>query len=307
MPSPITRGGGYANLLRKRFHRVVIADANNRQRELEYREFLNEEVSDENPHTDFKISGLGATRAMPDGTSFPTDSPVTGGTKDWETVPSALAFEVYYRFMRDEKYGVIDRMTKALSRSDFVGREQRSILPLDRAFNTAFVGFNAGEALCQSHALLESGATFSNAVSGNATFGVTGLQLAIQIFDNQVDERNLPAYTRPDQLVLGKAYRFIVDEVMATSRKPGSDLNDINVLTTYGIKALISHYLATDTFWFLLGMKGEHDLWRKVVEEGVVDVFDDPRTKNVVVTIWGDDVTSFGDWRNTAGSQGLAA
>lgn len=306
MPSPMTRGGGYANLLRKRFHRVAIADANNRQRELEYKEFLNEETPDENPHTDFKMSGLGVTRSMPDGSTFPTDSPITGGSKDWETDPYALAFEVYYRFMRDEKYGVIDRMTKGLSRSDFVGREQRSVLLLDRAFNSAYTGFNAGEALCQSHTLL-NGSTFSNAISGSPTFGVTGLQMAINIFDNQVDEQNLPAYTRPDQLVLGKSYRFIVDEVLGSSRKPGTDYNDINVLTTYGIRAMISHYLSTDTFWFLLGVKSEHDLWRKVIEQGVMDVFDDPRTKNVVVTIWGDDVTGYGDWRNVAGSQGTAA
>ena len=275
-----------------------------KERPLEYPLIFNTQDMEWNPVTDRQISGLGTMPEKPEGSQFQPDQPILGGSKAYTAVPYGMAFEVTWEMWRDELYGVMRELSAELARSARNRQEVQAWSILNNAFSTSFVGFTASEALCSTAHTGLDGTSRANRPSPDIGFGVTYLQNAIRRFETLTDERGLPRLMAPSLAVLAPLNKFVAREVLGSANKPYTADNEINALVEEDLSWMISHYLTTNTYHFLLTAKGQHDLnflWR---EHPIFDSFDDPWTKNAVFTSYQRHTEGYGSWRGIDGSTG---
>jgi hypothetical protein len=104
--------------------------------------------------------------------------------------------------------------------------------------------------------------------------------------------------------VISSSNKFVAREILGSSGKAYTTDNEINALIDEDLSYMVSHYLTTAAYWFLLAQKGIHDLnflWR---DAPIFDMFDDPFTKNAIATSYQRHAQGYGSWRGTYGSTG---
>src|SRR3990167_4874941 len=275
-----------------------------KERPLEYPLIFNTQDMEWNPVTDRQISGLGTMPEKPEGSQFQPDQPILGGSKGYTAVPYGMAFEVTWEMWRDELYGVMRELSAELARSARNRQEVQAWSILNNAFSTSYVGFTASEALCSTAHTGLDGVSRANRPSPDVSFGVTYLQNAIRRFEELTDERNLPRLMGPTMAIISPLNKWAAREVLGSSNKPYTADNEINALIEEDLSWMVSHYLTTNTYHFLLTAKGQHDLnylWR---DQPIFDSFDDPWTKNAVFTSYQRHTEGYGSWRGIEGSTG---
>jgi hypothetical protein len=299
---PIVRGA-FSPLLAPDLRKVYVETG--KERPVEFRLWCNVTTMEWNPMRDQQISGLGTMPQKPEGTDFLLDQPILGGNKSYLAAPYGLGVEITWEMWRDDLYGVMRELVAGLARASRNRMEVSGHAVLNNAFNTAFSGFTAGEALCSAaHAGLD-GVTRANRPSPDIGFSVTGIQAAIARFEGMTDERGLPRLMSPILAFVGPSNKYVAREILGSSGKPYTADNEINALIEEDLSWMIGHYFSTSTMWFLMAAKGVHDLNMMMRDEPIFDSFDDPRNKNAVFTSYQRHTDSqYGAWRGIDGSTG---
>jgi hypothetical protein len=276
-----------------------------KDRPLEYEMVFNIHEMEWNPITDRQVSGLGTMPGKDQGGRFTLDDAIIGGTKTYTAEAYGMALEFTFEAWRDELYGVLKELVRCMRRASLNRQEVDAWDLLNRAFNTAEVGFTASEALCStSHARLDGGTAIANRPSPDVGFSVTGIQGGITRFENMVDERGLPRLMAPNMFVIAPENKFVAREILGSANAPYTADNEINALVEEDMTYMVSHYLTTTTYWFSLTSKGTHDLnfmWR---DHPIFDSYDDPATKNAVFTAYQRHTRGYGSHRGIDGSTG---
>lgn len=271
----------------------------------EYASWVNLPDMPWNPVTDRQITGLGQVGSMPEGTQFPLDTPILGGSKAYEALPFGGAFEVTRAMWEDDLYGPINDMGKELGRGSQNRMEVDAHSLLNNAFSTSFTGFTAAESLVStSHARSDGGTAQANRPSPDIGFSVTGIQAGLVAFENLVNERGLPELLQPSMFVVSPSNKFNAREILGSAHKPFTADNEINSLLEEDMGWMVSHYLTTSSYWFMLASKGTHDLNFFIRTPPSFDSFDDPWTGNAVFTVWQRHVAGYGRWKGIYGSTG---
>jgi len=151
---------------------------------------------------------------------------------------------------------------------------------------------------------LVGGGTFSNTLTGD--FGVTNLQTALNIFDDMRDDRNLLIDTSAAKIIYAPALQWIVDEVLHSEKKPGTNNNNTNSIRNQaGLDPLKVKYLTGAKDWFI-GMSKEQTkfivYWRKTPVTDSSMSFDTGNMKTKMTYRLSYGVT---DWRGFVGAQGV--
>lgn len=299
---PPTNRGSISELLAPNLRKVYYETGKDRPKE--YPLIFNIQDMEWNPVSDFQVSGLGTMPGKPEGTAFTRDEIIMGGTKTYTASPFGLAVEITWEAWRDELYGVMQEMVRSISRAGRNREEVGAWSILNNAFSTSFVGFTASESLCSTaHTGLDGGSR-SNRPSPDIGFSITGIQNSITRFEDLTDERGLPRLMAPTMAVVSSANKFTAREIFGSGGKPYTADNEINALVEDDLAYMVSHYLTTSTYWFIMAAKGVHDLnflWR---DPPIFDMFDDPYTKNAVATAYQRQTQGFGTWRGVDGSTG---
>lgn len=213
----------------------------------------------------------------------------------------AKGFMVERKFMDDEKYGVIQKMTKDLARAGRYKVETDAISVLNNAFTVN--GYDGVPLFSAAHPLADSTAKGNNLITG--ALSDVALKNALTLGRKQVDEAGKIIQMKFDTLVVPPALEFLAQELMKSTGKTGGDLNDINVLHNK-FKIEVNDFLTSDTAWFLMD-SNRHQLnffWRKKVEFGKEKDFDS------MVTKWAGYMRysyGYSDWRGVIGSTGVSA
>ena len=274
----------------------------------EYDKFLNVSSVDKRQYLDdYKMGGFGTVPTKPEGTSIVYDDPIPGTTVRYTWTPYGKGFRVTHEAMVDELYGPMRRMAKALGRSFRNQVEVIGASVLNNAFNTAYVGFDAGKALCSTtHALLRGG-TARNHPTTAIDFGVTALQDALIDFEKMLDESSMPISYRAKYLVIPPETWPQAREVLGSQFKPYTSDNEINTLSAEGLTIVVSHYLtdAAADCWFLLADKSDHDLQLFHREKFTTDASDDFDTGDGKMKGYMRLGVGYGDWRGVWGSPGI--
>lgn len=298
--------GAFSALLSPDLRRVYINVG--KERPLEYPMLLNSEGMEWNPMTDREFAGLGTMSPMPEGDRFPMDAGKQGNTKTYTATPYGMGVEITYIMWRDDLYGVMREMTAGLARASRLRKEISAWAVFNNAFDTAFPGFEAGVSLCSTThtSFADASIVQANRPNPDIGFSITGIQNAIQRFESLVDDRGNPMLLSPVMALLHPFNRFVAREILGSSGKPYTADNEINSLLEDDLSWMISHYLTSQTAWWLTAPKGVHDCNFLVRDEPIFDSFDDPFTKNALFTVWQRHLaaSTFGQWRGVDGSTG---
>lgn len=264
---------------------------------------VNKNTSKRAYEEDFPIAGFGTLQKKVEGGPFTYQDAMQGDAKRYTWSTYALGFRITQEMMEDDLYGIMgNRMSKALGRS---GRNNAEIVmhsPFNNAFDTAYPGFVAGEALCGSHVALR-GATQSNVPAAAADFDILSLQAALEHFHQLEDESEIPAVFIPRKVIHSVGDHWTVASVLKSQYLPGSNQNDINQVSNEGLTPHLSHYLDDTDAWFV--QCGEHDVnyWeRRAFTFGNSDDFETGDAKFKATRRNG---AGWGDWRGIYGSTGV--
>ena len=244
----------------------------------QYSKIYNIKTSNKAKETDY---GLGAFRPWKKfGNSFTT----VGNTEEMPAVEYqkihpglertyiheefASGFMVERKFVDDEMYDVIEKLPKDLARA---GRYK---VEMDAAsmFNDALVAsptakiYDGQPLFSTAHPLIEAeneglAATCSNLVAGKLS--AETLKAAILLGRKQLDEAGKLMVMNFDTLVVPPALEWLAMELTKTTGKPGTELNDINVLKG-ALNIIVWDYLTNDEACFIMDSKNHEAnfFWR---------------------------------------------
>lgn len=303
MPPPITRAG-FSELLRPDLHKVYIDTG--LQNPTEFDKIFNVIDMPYNPITDQQISGLGTMPVKDEGDPFDMDEPIMGGSVDYLAVPYGLAVEFTFEAWNDELYGIFTEIVKELQRASQNRLEVDAHSIINLAESGTLVGFDGLSLINTAHTLLDGSATVGNRPATDINFSFTAVQNAVQAFHDLVDERGLPRLMSPSNALVTSAFYQDAREILGSSGKPYVANNEINALVHEDLVWMVCHYITNANKWMINSRQGVHDMNFYVRNDPVFDMFDDPRTRNAVATVYQRHVAGFGTWRGTYGSTGAA-
>lgn len=299
---PVTRGFS-SSLLVPGLRQIYVETG--KEIPLDFEQVMNVSDMEWNPITDGQISGLGTMPEKPEGSQFRTDRPIMGSTKVYTAVPYGFAFEVTWEMWRDERYGIMEEMTRELRRSSLQRLNISGWAVINNAFSTSYAGFDAGKSLCSTSHVGLDGVTRSNRPSVDIGLSITALQGSTTRFMNATNERNLPIHQHANILVLNPAQRFTAREILGSSGVPYKADNEINSIQAEDIRYIITRYKTSTTSWLLLADKSQHDLNFFYRDHPMYDSWDDPTTKNAVFAVYQRHTDSdYGSWKGADGSAG---
>lgn len=194
-------------------------------------------------------------------------------------------------------------MVKGLARASRNRQEVDAFSVMNNGFTSVTAGFTASTLFNTAHARID-GVTYANRPSPEIGLSLTGLQNMTIAFEGMVDERGMPRQMAPSTIAIHYAKKFVAREILGSSGKPYTAQNEINALIDEDLKVFIGHYFTSQTAWFALANKGEHDLnflWR---DYPIFDCFDDPRTKSAVATAYQRHTQGVATPRGVYGSTG---
>lgn len=293
--------GGFSNLLAPGFRKVVFETY--KERPIEGTKLVNMNTSKRAYEEDFEIAGFGTLQPKVEGGSVYYTDAQQGNIKRYTWSTFALGFRITQEMYDDDLYGVMGKkMSKALGRSARNNMEIVMHAPYNNAFNTSFVGFKSGAALCGDHTSIR-GITQRNRPATDTDFSLPALQAALEHFHGLQDESGIPIVFIPQMVVYSIADHWIVNQVLKSQYLPGGNQNDINQVSKEGLQPHLSHYLTDTDAWFVLA--DEHDVNyfdRRAFTMANLDDFDTGDAKFKGTRRNG---SGFGDWRGVYGSSGI--
>lgn len=254
---------------------------------------------------DTGISGLGPLAPKGELEAVPFDEPIGLGLVRYIHQAYGLAV-AYSREMRnDDQYGIMMRLAAELGRSARYTAELFGHDVYNNGFTSSkYVGRDGQPLFSTAHPVPGTGSTIANKPAVDVDLSQAALEAAIQSFETQVDDRGMPIDMAPRILLVHPLNRLNAKRLLESEFQPGSNVNDINVLTDEGIVVMTSRFLTDPDAWFLLAPPADIDVnffWREAPD---TMTWEDQTADAIFHKIYMRISTGFGDWRGTYGSQG---
>jgi hypothetical protein len=278
------------------------------QRAVEYTSFVNLRTTGKAAVTDYKLTDFGSLRLKGEGEAIQYDDPISGPSKVYNPVRFGLGYKITDEMKKNDLYGQVDRLERALIKSAVDLQEVTAAYLLNNAFGTtaadgfSATGFDALQLCSTAHTRLDGGANQRNRPSTDVDLSPTAVQNCLIDFHNYKDERGRPSLIRPKMLIISPEDQFTAKEILQSEYKPGTANNDINALKDEGLSFMISHYKTDTDAWFAIG--DQHDLnfiWETRPRTGMEEDFDTDVIKHKVVEGF---FVGFGEWRGFWGTSG---
>ena len=269
----------------------------------QYSKVLNINKSTKAKETDWGMGAFGdwtvrETNLSP--VSYKTLSP--GLERTYTHSAFTQGFMIERELYDDEQYRQINKFPKAMGRSGRAKIEKDAITVLTGAFANDIYD---GKKLCANdHPLLDSTKTSDNLITGSLT--QANLKIALQCMAETLDEAGNLISLPAKKLVVPRALEFTAREIVQSILKPGTIVNDLNVLKG-ALEVVSLDYLGlagggSDTAWYILSDNHELNFfWRIRPEFKWDEDFD-----TFVAKYRGYMRYSYGvsDWRGIVGSEG---
>ena len=252
--------------------------------------------------TDYRIGAMKPWEMFGSGASSNYKTTTTGGTTvatpdpsvQYQTIPPgaenvyvhqefADGFIVERKFIDDEKYGVIEKMTKDLARAGRAKVETDAATFVGNGFADASESTGDptkaiydGEALFSTeHPLLNSTEKVSNLIT--TKLSIQGLKTASTMMRQMKDEAGKKIGLKPNTLIVTAENEWLARELLNSTHLPGTDFNDVNVMKSK-YEIIVWDYLddIDENLWILMD-SNRHDLnwfWRFKPEFGREKDFD---------------------------------
>lgn len=237
------------------------------------------------------------------------------GTVEYEDIEPGLevnyVHEQYAKGMQipidvaeDDLYGVISengrggRQARALGRGARVTVEMTAASVLNDAFTKT--GYDGVPLVSDAHPLLgTNGETASNKLT--EALSEASLKQARLLMRRQVNDKGIKIQANGDTLVVPADLEYTALEITQSDQKPGTDLNDVNVVGKRIRRVIVLDYLEDPNNWFLLD-SSLHQLnffWRVRPEFRSDEDIDHLRLRFVGRCRFS---VGYSDWRGVVGS-----
>lgn len=311
--------GQFAQLMAPGLHDTFVHWIDLLQRDEEYSHVFNMETSDKAFEDEVEFSGLGPMGTKPEGEAITYQDAIQGGTKRYTPVTYGLGCRTSWELYEDDQYNLIMQVPKALARSAHFTMEQQAWNVFNLGFTTATTTdglslFHNQHPLLGGAAATNIGPGLTNVISAAGTYpnrpatdvdiSLTALQLAINQYERLIDSQGLPISIKPKTLVIPPELKWIAREILGSAHKPYTSDNEINAILSEEMNYFISHYLTSQSAWFMIPGKESHTLkfiTRKALDEDFSDDFDTRSIKQVSFMRFIVGATS---WMGVWGSNG---
>lgn len=259
-----------------------------------------------NTITDALMAGFGALQPQLDGAEVIFDDPIAPSEKEYTYIVRALGYRVQERMRINDLYGEIDRLERDLMDSAKDDAEQSAWGVFNNGFTTTNTGFDALALFSTAHTRLDGGANQANRPSTDEALSLSALHTMVITMKKWVNHRGRPRVHNPKWLIIPSDLIITADELLTSRLKPGTALNDNNVIRKFGLDILEVEHLndTSATAWFATADR--HDLnwfWRFRPQTGMEVEF---KTETILRKVRQAYAFGFGMWEGTYGTDGVA-
>jgi phage major head subunit gpT-like protein len=255
--------GAFSQLLAPGFRKVFFQAF--KEREPQYSMLFKVIPSSRAYEEELEVAGLGTMPTKDEGAAVVYQDGTQGGKKRYTHFTYALGFRITEEMWEDDLYAVMNRFPKELGKGGRNAREVVSFNVLNLGFSTqfGFQKFGANETLFSTaHSLIIGGAaaavTQANRSATDMDLGVSSLEAAILLFDNLVDETNIPCVFIPELLVVPPNLKQVAVELLGSEFKPYTAGNEVNAfIRNNPMRFIVVNYLTNSNSWFLFA--DDHD------------------------------------------------
>lgn len=269
----------------------------------EYTEFLNVNTGNANYKRVGQVGGFGALVDISEGEAVPYDMVKQGNEKTIRYTNIALAAQVTENMREDDITGIIAQIPAMMAKSMLYTCELKGIDVLNSGFvTTTRSGLDTKALYSTAHTLVDSGTAGINNTTA-ASLSETALQALLDTMENTLNEKGIPIPIQPKLLVIPVALRWIAERLLLSEKRPGTTDNDVNPLKGM-LRFMVSHYTTSNTAYFVVGDKSDHDLqliFRRKLKTAAQDDFN---TGSWLYKVSARLTADFFDWRGTAGNAG---
>lgn len=310
---------GFSQLMAVGAHKMFVEWMQTEQRQEEYSKIFHVENTNKPFADDVVFTGLGPMYEKPENSPTAYVDANQGGTKRYIPLTYALGCRTSWELYEDDQYGIIKQVPKALARSAQFTKEMT-------AFNTFNLGFTTvktsdGVSLFNTQHPLQGGVaatnigpglanviaaagTYPNRPTPDADLSITALQLMGNQFERLVDAQGLPIAMKPKMLLIPPELKYIAREILGSAGKPYTTDNEINALLGDDLTFMVCHYFTSQSAWFAVGEKTNHQLYflvRSALQDRYDDDFDTFAMKTLTRMRFAVGATH---WYGTWGSNG---
>jgi len=311
--------GQFAQLMAPGLHGLFIHWVDLFQREEEYSHIFHVETSKMAYEDEVEFAGLPPMIEKPESEAIAYTDAIQGGTKRYLHLTFGLGIRASFELFEDDQYGVIKQVPKALARSAQFTKEQNAANVFNLGFTTVTTTdgvslFNTSHPLLGGSAatnvapgvsnIIASPGTYPNRPSPDVDLSFTGIQLMVNHFERLPDSQGLPVSIKPRTLVIPPELKWIAREILGSTHKPYTSDNEINAILGEDLNYFVSHYLTSQSAWFVISDKDSHRLKffvRHELDEDFADDFDTRTIKEVAFMRFSVGATV---WEGTWGSNG---
>lgn len=208
---------------------------------------------------DVGTSGLGLAVVKAEGAPVTFDTSRQGFTTRYQHVTYALGFVVTREAFDDDMYDVVGK--KRAQALAFSMRQTKEIVAanvFNRAFNTSYTGGDGSTLIACASAGSAShpnvaGGTYTNGPAVDTDLSEAAIEQASIDIQQFTNDRGLKIAVMPKKLIIPIQLEFEAMRILKTDGRPGTDLNDMNVIKTLGIipEVVKNHYLTDADAWFI--------------------------------------------------------
>lgn len=293
--------GGFSKTLAPGFRKIVFGTY--KERAIEGKRYINSNTSKRAYEEDLEMAELGTLQPKVEGGPVVFQDIVQGDPKRYTWSTYALGFRITQEMYEDDLYDVFGaKMSKSLGKSARNNSEIVMHAPYNSAFDSAVVGFHAGEALCGSHTGLR-GAVLSNTPAIPADLSLPALQAALEHFHGLQNDSGFPILIMPKKLLFSVSDYWIANQLLKSQALPGGNQNDINQVAREGIDPVLVHYFTDPDAWFVCADEYDVNYFsRRSFQMSNMDDFETGDAKFKGSQRHG---SGFGGWRGIYGSPGV--
>lgn len=201
---------------------------------------------------DSYVTGFGLLEIKNESTASSYDDIYEGLDTTYTFVTRSLAYRITKEWVEDERYGLMQKLPKALGRSTRASVETDASNILNNGFVTTYNTGADGKELFATDHLYVTGGTYKNELTTAAELSATSYEQALIDIKDMRDDRGIMLDLKPKKIVYPNELAWTVKKLFGSDKDPTSANNTINPMADEKLQHIEWSYLTDPDAWFIL-------------------------------------------------------
>lgn len=201
---------------------------------------------------DSYVTGFGFLQDKDIGTASTYDDIYQGLDVTYTFNTRSLAYRIVKEWIEDERYGLMEKLPKALAKSTRASVETDASNIFNNGFVTTYDTGGDGKELFATDHPYVTGGTWRNELENAADLTATSWEQANIDLKDTLDDRGLPLNLRPRAILFPNELNYTVQKLFGSEKDPASAMNAINPMSNEKIQQIEWSYLTDEDAWFII-------------------------------------------------------